>query len=463
MEFTRQVIDANTDLIYIKNHQGTIILANTAFAHIHHLDLSALLESGKLENDYSYDRDLEVLESNQPISFEELYKINRDNKKWYHTTKKAFTSEDGSRYLISMSSDITSYKTYTQIADSLIKAQEFFLSSIRSELQASAMAIAGMGKLMRNSFLTKEQETYLNSIVSIADHLVEAPSISLLQTGLETEKFKAKTPVGKEALPEKVNTSNKLESIRVLLVENDAASIFLTSSLLKSWGVALNVAHSGEQALKQVYEKEYDLIFLDIQMHGMDGFECANQIKHTPNPNQATPIVAFTANKTTFDMKSYRLAGFADYLYKPYDEADLYRMISRNAVRELKVQQPSVLYQPWKNHALYDFSGLGSLVEDPVFIRKMQLLFINTVPQQLTSLTDAIQAQNWYAAVHISHRLKSIFANIKVVEAAAALNVIEENASKELNLDENYSLLQVLHEVSATIVADFSSQLQADA
>lgn len=462
MEFTQQVINANPDLIYVKDQEGTIVLANTAFAQVHQLDLNSLLEKGKLDNDYSYERDLEVLESENTISFEELYKVDRDNKKWYRTTKKVFKLEDGNRYLISISADITSHKKHLQLADNLIKGQESFLSSIKSELKASAKAIAGMGQLMRSSSLTKEQEDYLNSILSIADHLVEAPSISLLKTKVEMEKAKVEIPAVKEVLPDKEITFNKLDSIKALIVEDDTTNIYLTTELLKSWGIKADVAYTGKHALQQVSEKVYDIIFMDIHMQGMDGFECANHIRQMPNPNQKTPIIAFTANKTTFDMKSYRLAGFTDYLYKPYDEADLYLMISRNAVSESKEQQPGISYQPWKNHALYDFSGLGSLMDDPVFIRKMQYLFINNVPQQLSSLTDAIHAHNWQAAVHVSHRLKSVFANIKVEAAAAALNTIEENASNENNVEENLRLLQVLREISETIIADFSSQLQAN-
>jgi len=468
MEFTRQVIEANPNPIYVKDRHGRIILANTSFANLHKSDLSNLLETGKLENDYSFERDLEVLQTDQPISFEESYKVNRGHKIWYQTLKKTFTLENGSRYLISISSDITTSKRYQQVADELEEKQGDFLIGIRHKVRASVNAIMGMGKQMKKNYLTNSQEEYLNTILSIAGSLVELPGG--LYPG-KTESKEAKTnkdinlqPFLTKPLKQDEDYSN-LAGIRLLLIGHNQVNTAFVSSFLQSWGATLDIATQGEAALEQVRSKVYDLIMLDVEMQEVDGLELTYQIKYLLNANQATPIIALLPSKDNRDRQELNYAGFADFMFTPYSETDLYNIISKHTdgTEDEEAPAPTPHHQPWKKSVLYDFSGLGYLMDDPVFVRKMQHLFISTVPQQLEKLTDAIQAQDWRSAVHLAHRLKSIYGNIKVNEAAAALKVIEDNASKEVCHDDNQQMLQVLHNLTHAIVEDFSGQLQANA
>ncbi|GAB3538479.1 hypothetical protein GCM10027443_33510 [Pontibacter brevis] len=190
MEFTRQVIQTNPNPTYVKNEQGMFILANDAYAVLHGLTVDELLAKGTGVFDYSYERDLELLEKNEAISIEEFYKMKSGEKVWFKTTKKPFRQPDGTRYLLSVSSNITLLKDALQAAEDSAKAKESFLASISNEIRTPINAITSIAKVMKKGLLNKEQEGYLDTILSIADNLLVIPNDLLDITKLESGEVK---------------------------------------------------------------------------------------------------------------------------------------------------------------------------------------------------------------------------------------------------------------------------------
>ena len=73
---------------------------------------------------------------------------------------------------------------------------------------------------------------------------------------------------------------------------------------------------------------EPDLVLLDIQLPGIDGFEVLKRLRQLP-ALQHTPVVAVSANAMPDDLAQARAAGFADYLTKPVDMARLLAVVDR--------------------------------------------------------------------------------------------------------------------------------------
>ncbi|MCC9138835.1 response regulator [Pontibacter silvestris] len=619
MEFIRQVIEENPNPIYVKNEQGRFVLANEAFAQVHGLNVATLLEKGTGDFDYSYERDLEVLEQKNTITLEELYKLENGVKVWFHTIKKAFTQPDGSRYLLSTSSDITEWKRALQKADSSAKAKELFLSNMSHEIRGPVNAILGVARLMKKNYLGKEQEEYLNVIMSIADNLLVLPNYILDFANIESGKielasipfdvtFTVRSVVRALALKAKerdlllhfvepsdtvpvvegdpfrmsqilvilinnaikftkkgeitvtihdVKASNKtayiefgvndsgigadrlrkafdinrneagkatglnssasfeftvckslvelqggkiwlgsktehvsgnhvyfsltfpvskhiaavqekeqlvvldqLSGLTILLAEDNPVNQLLATSQLQSWGVMFDIAYNGEEAVSKASSKIYDLILMDIQMPRMNGIEATARIRNESSLNKDTPIVAFTANVQQEKVDNYVSFGFTDCLFKPYHESKLYFTIARNTGRDPGAYLVDRLEPVKKEAALYDFSELGNMAEDALFIRKMQQLFIDTVPAQLDELSEAIQKEDWEAAAYTSHRLKSTYGNIKIAEAADAMRDIEALARGKGSVNSIKIQLDTARKVTDKVVAAFSKQLK---
>ncbi|TAN53872.1 MAG: PAS domain S-box protein [Methylococcaceae bacterium] len=106
---------------------------------------------------------------------------------------------------------------------------------------------------------------------------------------------------------------------KVLYIEDNHFNLFYIQELLQSVeGVHLLTATDAEQGLKLAETERPDLILLDINLPGMDGYEALRHLKSSP-ATAPIPVLALTVNATPEDMGKGLEAGFIDYLTKPVD------------------------------------------------------------------------------------------------------------------------------------------------
>ena len=104
---------------------------------------------------------------------------------------------------------------------------------------------------------------------------------------------------------------------RVLVVEDNEVNTRVALAILGRLGYKPDVAVDGFEALKAAAETRYDVILMDCQMPGMDGFEATRRIRSQESGGVHVPIVALTANATESDRGRCLEAGMDDYLSKP--------------------------------------------------------------------------------------------------------------------------------------------------
>ncbi len=111
----------------------------------------------------------------------------------------------------------------------------------------------------------------------------------------------------------------KLSEKNVLLAEDNIINQQLAVALFKKFSIYLDVAENGEEAIKALTQKKYDLILMDVQMPIMGGIEATKIIRASTNSNFDCdiPIIALTANAMIGDREKYMEAGMNDYLTKP--------------------------------------------------------------------------------------------------------------------------------------------------
>jgi len=118
-----------------------------------------------------------------------------------------------------------------------------------------------------------------------------------------------------------IGEEQKLFSESILLVEDNEVNQKVALKMLSTFGLKVDVAVDGVQALKMCRQFSYQLIFMDLQMPNMDGYEATKAIRSEEGLNQDTPIIALTAN-AFYDVKNQCLkAGMNDFLAKPYKKA----------------------------------------------------------------------------------------------------------------------------------------------
>jgi diguanylate cyclase (GGDEF)-like protein len=169
---------------------------------------------------------------------------------------------------------------------------------------------------------------------------------------------------------------------KVLLVNDDAASLFALESLLTSETDLLNyelvTATSGHEALRKVLTHEFAVILLDVNMPGMDGFETAEAIHSHPR-SSSVPIIFITAYfaDEMHRLKAYQ-AGAADYLFTPVIPQVLQTKVAvfvdltrKNLELRAKTDELSQLYQDLRVQRVQDLERINSELEQEVAERKL--------------------------------------------------------------------------------------------
>jgi signal transduction histidine kinase/ActR/RegA family two-component response regulator len=121
----------------------------------------------------------------------------------------------------------------------------------------------------------------------------------------------------------------------VLVAEDDKTNQMLIKSLLRKMGLEITIADDGKQAVQKALEEQFDLIFMDIQMPYMNGYEATEILKAG---EISAPIIALTAHAMEGDKEKCIKAGCDDYLTKPIDREKLMELIGKY----LPVKSPEV-------------------------------------------------------------------------------------------------------------------------
>jgi signal transduction histidine kinase/HAMP domain-containing protein/ActR/RegA family two-component response regulator len=123
------------------------------------------------------------------------------------------------------------------------------------------------------------------------------------------------------------SAGNRLDGMKVLVVDDDFNNIFALTALLKRLGVEVVSAESGQQAIKLVKQiSDIDLVLVDIMMPGMDGYATMRELRKLAS-GVRVPLIAFTAKVEAGERQRCIDAGASAYVSKPVDTADLLRVL----------------------------------------------------------------------------------------------------------------------------------------
>lgn len=113
----------------------------------------------------------------------------------------------------------------------------------------------------------------------------------------------------------------------ILVAEDDKTNQMLIKSLLERMGLQVTIVDDGEKALHKALTENFDMIFMDMMMPNMNGYDAAKAIR---KEGLTIPVIALTANAMDGDDKKCIEAGCNDYLAKPIDRKELFKMIANH-------------------------------------------------------------------------------------------------------------------------------------
>ena len=161
--------------------------------------------------------------------------------------------------------------------------------------------------------------------LSITKALVERLGgiIDLVSTPGMGSTFTVRLPIDKSPnnRPIEAQESQSRSKKNFLIVDDYAANILVIGSLLENLGYDYDVAINGMEGVRLATENDYDVILMDVQMPGMDGFEATRRIRtfEADNGTRAIPVIGVTAHVRAADRQQCLEAGMTDFIPKPFN------------------------------------------------------------------------------------------------------------------------------------------------
>ena len=134
------------------------------------------------------------------------------------------------------------------------------------------------------------------------------------------------SPDAAESIEESVADSKNLTGVRVMVIDDSntirrSAEIFLMQA-----GCQVILADNGFDALAKIADHQPDLIFVDIMMPRLDGYQTCALIKKS-GKHRATPVIMLSSKDSLFDRARGRMVGSDEYLTKPFTKESLLRAV----------------------------------------------------------------------------------------------------------------------------------------
>ncbi|ACQ68142.1 hybrid sensor histidine kinase/response regulator [Candidatus Williamhamiltonella defendens] len=206
------------------------------------------------------------------------------------------------------------------------------------------------------------------------------------------------------------NEDINLPLLHVLLVEDVDINITVACAVFKKLKISFEVAMSGSEALSIFSPERFDLVFLDIHLPDMTGFEIAQQIRSDHHQKSLPPLIAFTANILKKE-KEYLEKGMNEVLSKPLSTQSLIQII-RKYFSDFSPPHPErkQQYRDIEDKgSVFNLTLLKHYIELLGFptMKKNVALFEKTLPHYLATLEDHAKTKNQQGILEEAHKIES--------------------------------------------------------
>lgn len=216
---------------------------------------------------------------------------------------------------------------------------------------------------------------------------------------------------------------------KALIVEDNPINQIVLKNMLKQVKILSDIANDGIEAIEMVKKKQYDIIFMDIQMPHMDGYEATGHIRKLPNYQQI-PIIAVSAHAFKSDANKSIEAGMNDHITKPVSMNDLIKTISKWIKIHCTLEKsPKIDTAP--SIPFLDVSDLQIRGSDLDTVKPLVNIFIEEVNKDIPLIKKYIEENNIDDLQRIMHKHKGAAGNISLVEIHKNLVQIDKHLKEK--------------------------------
>lgn len=242
----------------------------------------------------------------------------------------------------------------------------------------------------------------------------------------------------------------------VLIIDDDLAQLSLTEEILKPLGIKTETYSSPKKALSRLKDKTFDLVFTDIQMPGIDGFELISQIRAANDKASASIPVIALSGKVEVDNITYKKAGFTAKLTKPFLPEKLLRLAASTLkldypVRD-KIKDPN---HPILNERLFDFSSLIKFTQgDDESLNRILSVFMSSTQENVLQLKLRVRSKP--KTSEIAHKMLPMFKQLDIGSIVPLLDQLEKG---DLNLTKRKMLVNEIDQKINFLIAELNESL----
>lgn len=231
--------------------------------------------------------------------------------------------------------------------------------------------------------------------------------------------------------------------LRIAIIDDDRIQMHLTEAMLhnaeeeevKGLKVETVCCEQPEELIEQLKNRTFDLVFTDIQMPAMNGFELLHHLRNQDFAQaQSIPVIAITA-RGDMNEDDFQQKGFAGMLQKPFNQSELKKVV-KNALTHLTVSDnlPDTLPVQKEAHETsphtdqpYNFSPLTAFSEDdPEAAKEILRTFAQETQKNMEKLQAAISNKDMEALCATAHKMLPTFLMIEAQKAIPLLKWLEQ-------------------------------------
>lgn len=248
----------------------------------------------------------------------------------------------------------------------------------------------------------------------------------------------------------------------VLLIDDDPLQLAMTANLLANHGIHASTTTHPQEVIKRLKEQNYDLMFSDIQMPELNGFELVKLIRALPEKRFKTfPIIALSADSDKHESE-YLQAGFTAYLPKPFEARQLIQLITRLTGKkepEYQTEKTTSTPEEGKKYTLKnilqftdnDLQALNTIIQS----------FIKETVEHIDKLEKLQKTKQWEDISKLAHKMLPIFRQLEVKDMVYNLEQLEHPAKAGIGHNEMHQLTNTIIKQATELIEDIKKDEQA--
>ena len=263
----------------------------------------------------------------------------------------------------------------------------------------------------------------------------------------------------------------------VLVVEDNRANQQVAQAMLERLGCKCSIAENGFDALKLLETAEYDAVFMDCNMPGMDGYEATMKIRQFKSDVSQIPIIAMTANVLEGDREKCLQAGMDDYTKKPLKLETLAEKLVRwvgtpkeeedkdvDTLENLILKHKTKINEAQDHSTLNEETSLNSVMIAELRenlgdgFNEMVEVYIEDMKILLPSLEKSVLEKDSKSLVHYAHSIKGSSSNYGAARLVEISKQLEE-LGRENSFKGSLDLVEALFIEADRVIEDLRKEI----